>query len=154
MFHGHTPIVKAPDAFSVSNSQNAEINLPDYPWWQDLGSTELNTLVIEALENNRKVSMAIKNIETAQSSLDTVKLGWLPMFTLMAGRVEGNSTAVLPNMSVPLSGGSSFAAFLPMWIANIVQLPNQMSEAKKKVEATAADYLSLRTAVIAQVVLT
>ena len=152
MFHGDTPIVKAPDAFSVSNSQNAEINLPDYPWWQDIGSTELNTLVIEALENNRKVSMAIKNIETAQSSLDTVKLGWLPMFTLMAGRVEGNSTAVLPNMSVPLSGGSSFAAFLPMWIANIVQLPNQMSEAKKKVEATAADYLSLRTAVTAQVV--
>ncbi len=152
MFHGDTPIAKAPDAFSVSNSHNADINLPEHPWWQDVGSPELNALVAEALENNRKVSMAIKNIETAQSSLDTVKLGWLPIFTLMGGRVEGNSTAVLPNMSVPLSGGSGFTAFLPMWLVNIVQLPNQMSEAKKKVEATAADYLSLRTTVAAQVV--
>lgn len=152
MFHGDTPIAKSPDAFSVGNSHHAEVNLPEHPWWVGIGSVELDELVAEALQNNRKVSMAIKNIETAQSSLDTVKLGWLPMVNLVAGRVQGNSTVLLPNMPLPLSSAGGFAALLPMWVVNIVQLPNQISESKKKVEATAADYLALRTAVVAQVV--
>lgn len=152
MFHGNTPQAKAPEAFSVQNQENPIKDLPEHPWWVDIGSSELDELVGEALQNNRKVSMAIKNIETAQSSLDTVRLGWLPMVNLVAGRVQGNSTVLLPNMPLPLSSAGGFAALLPMWVVNIVQLPNQISESKKKVEATAADYLALRTAVVAQVV--
>ncbi len=152
MFHGNTPQAKAPEAFSVQNQENPTKDLPEHPWWVDIGSTELDELVGEALQNNRKVSMAIKNIETAQSSLDTVRLGWLPMVNLVAGRVQGNSTVLLPNMPLPLSSAGGFAALLPMWVVNIVQLPNQISESKKRVEATAADYLALRTAVVAQVV--
>lgn len=136
----------------MQNQANSEKDLPEHPWWQDIRSAELDALVAEALENNRKVSMAIKNIETAQSSLDTVRLGWLPMVNLIAGRVQGNSTVLLPNMPLPLTSAGGFAALLPMWMVNIVQLPNQISESKKKVEATAADYLALRTAVVAQVV--
>lgn len=152
MFHGDMPIAKAPEHFTVGNANNPEKNLTEFPWWQEVGSAELNTLVLEALENNRKVSIAVKNIETAQSALDTVRLGWLPMINLMAGRVQGNSTVLLPNLPLPLSSTGGFAAFLPMWVANIVQLPNQTKEAQKKVEATASEYLSLRTAVAAQVV--
>ena len=136
----------------MGNPQNPEKDLAEHPWWADIGSTELNTLVTEALENNRKVSMAAKNIETAQSSLDTIRLGWLPMINLMAGRVQGNSTVLLPNLPLPLSSTGGFAAFLPMWLVNIVQLPNQTSAAQRQVEATAADYLALRTAIAAQVV--
>lgn len=152
MFHGNTPMAKAPDAFSVANLENPERDLPEHPWWEDVGSTELNELVVEAFENNRKVLIAIKNIETAQSSLDTVRLGWMPSINLMAGRVQGNSTVLLPNLPLPLSSAGGFAAFLPTWIVNIVQLPNMTREAQKKVEATASDYLALRTAISAQVV--
>lgn len=152
MFHGDTPVAKAPEAFTVSNAHHPEINLPEHPWWEAIGSAELNELVIEALDNNRKLSMAVKNIETAQSALDTVKLGWLPMVNLMAGRVQTNGTASLPNLPLSLSNSGGFVAFLPMWIVNIVQLPNQTQEAKKKVAATASDYLALRTVVTAQVV--
>lgn len=152
MFHGNTPVAPAPEKFSVGSSANPAKNLPDHPWWEDIGSTELNSLVLEALENNKKVSMAVKNIETAQSSLDTIKLGWLPVINLMAGRVQGNSTVLLPNLPLPLSSTGGFAAFLPTWIVNIVQLPNMTREAQKKVEATASDYLGLRTAIAAQVV--
>lgn len=152
MFHGNTPVAKAPETFSVQNQGSSAKDLPEHPWWQDIGSAELDALVAESLENNRKVSMAIKNIETAQSALDTVRLGWLPMINLMAGRVQGNSTVLLPNLPLPLTSTGGFAAFLPMWVVNIVQLPNQINESKKKVEATAADYLALRTAVVAQVV--
>jgi outer membrane protein TolC len=152
MFHGNTPVAPAPEKFSVANSENPAKNLPDHPWWEEVGSTELNELVLEALENNKKVTIAVKNIETAQSSLDTIRLGWLPMINLMAGRVQGNSTVLLPNLPLPLSSTGGFAAFLPTWIVNIVQLPNMTREAQKKVEATASDYLALRTAISAQVV--
>ncbi len=152
MFHGNTPKAQAPAAFSVDTAALPEKDLPEHPWWTDVGSPELNELVVEALENNRKVTMAAKNIETAQSSLDTIRLGWLPMVSLMAGRVQGNSTVLLPNLPLPLSSTGGFAAFLPMWLVNIVQLPNQTKAAQRHVEATAADYLALRTAIAAQVV--
>lgn len=152
MFHGDTPIASAPGAFSVDNSRQLEKSLPAYPWWKDVGSTELNELVDEALEKNKQILVAAKNIEIAQSTLDTIRLGWLPSFSFMAGRVQGSGVAVLPNLPVPISSASNFSAFLPMWIANIIQLPNQTKEAEKNVEATAAEYLALRTSITAQVV--
>jgi outer membrane protein TolC len=152
MFHGNTPVAKAPEAFSVGNTDNPVKNLAEHPWWEEVGSAELNELVLEALESNKKVSIAIKNIETAQSSLDTVRLGWLPMVSLMAGRVKSSGAVQLPSLPVSLSSSGGFAAFLPMWVANIVQLPNQTKEAQKKVEATASEYLALRAAIAAQVV--
>jgi multidrug efflux system outer membrane protein len=152
MFHGDTPMAVAPDAFSVDNTNSPQKNLPEYPWWKDIGSAQLNELVLEALENNRTVSIAANNIEIAQSQLDTIRLGWLPSVSLMAGRIHGDGTVLLPNLPVPLASAGGFAAFLPMWVANIIQLPNQTKEAQKRVDATASDYLALRTSVVAQVV--
>lgn len=152
MYHGNTPIAKAPTAFSVDNTTNPAINLPDHPWWQEIGSTELNGLVVEALENNREVAIASKNIEIAQSALDTVRLGWLPTINLMGGRFNSDGLILLPNLPVPLAGTGNFFAFLPTWVANIIQLPNQTRQAQKKVDITAADYLALRASIAAQVV--
>jgi len=39
-----------------------------------------------------------------------------------------------------------------MWVVNIIQLPNKTKEAEKNVEATASEYLALRTSIAAQVV--
>ena len=152
MFHGDTPIATAPESFSTDNASQAPKNLPEFPWWKDIGSAELNKLVDEALQKNRKVSIAIKNIEIAQSSLNTIRLGWLPTIGMMAGRVQGNAFALLPNLPVPIASASNFSAFLPTWMVNIIQLPNQTREAEKNVEATASEYLALRTSVTAQVV--
>ncbi len=152
MFHGNTPTAQGPDTFSTDNQATPAKNLAEYPWWEDIGSKELNQLVLEAQANNNKLTIATKNIESAQSTLDTIKLGWLPVVSLMAGRAQGNSTILLPNLPIPIANSGGFAAFLPMWLVNIIQLPNQTREAQKNVEATAADYLSLRTAISAQVV--
>jgi outer membrane protein TolC len=151
-YHANTPTAKAPDAFSIDNAANPVINLPEHPWWQDIGSAELDALVLEALQNNQQISIASKNIEIAQSSLDTVRLGWLPSINLMGGRFDSDGLVLLPNLPVPLAGSGNLFAFLPSWVANIVQLPNQTKAAEKKVDATAADYLALRTAIAAQVV--
>jgi len=152
MFHGDTPQALAPDTFSVDNSNTPIQNLPEHPWWKDIGSAELNELVLEAFENNRNVSIAVKNIELAQSALDTVRLGWLPSISLMTGRLHGDGTVLLPSLPVPLSSAGGFAAFLPMWVANIIQLPNQTKEAQKRVDASASNFLALRASVAAQVV--
>lgn len=152
MFHDNTPLATAPESFSVSNTGQVSINLPEHPWWEDLGSKELNALVIEALENNRKITTAIKNVEIAQSTLDTIRLGWLPMFNVLAGRVHSNSTVLLPNLPVPVSSASNFSAFLPLWIANVVQLPNKTKEAEKNVQASASEFLAIRTSIASQVV--
>lgn len=152
MFHGNTPTEPGPETFSFDSAANPVENLPDHPWWREMGSRELNALVLEALENNQQISIASKNVEIAQSSLDTVRLGWLPKISMMAGQFDSDGIVLLPNLPVPLAGSGSFFAFVPVWVANIVQLPNKTSAAKKKVEATAGDYLALRTAVAAQVV--
>ena len=152
MFHGDTPLATAPDSFSTDTRSAPEKKLPEFPWWKDIGSDELNALVIEALENNKSVSLATKNIEIAQSSLDTIRLGWLPSIGLMTGRLHGDGVVLLPNLPTPLSSTGGFSAFLPIWIANIIQLPNLSKEAQKRLDATASDYLALRTSIAAQVV--
>ena len=152
MFHGNTPIATAPESFSTDNTGQAIKNLPEFAWWKDIGNAELNELVDESLERNKKISVAKKNIEIAQGSLDTIRLGWLPTIGLMAGRVQGNAFALLPNLPVPIASASNFSAFLPTWMVNIIQLPNQTREAEKNVEATAAEYLAIRTSITAQVV--
>ncbi|MCD8503699.1 MAG: TolC family protein [Burkholderiaceae bacterium] len=151
-YHGQTPRAQAPESFSVDTTANPVKNLPDHPWWQEMGSRELDRLVLEALENNQQISIAAKNIEVAQSVLETVRLGWLPSVNLMAGRFNSDGVVLLQNLPVPLAGSGNIFAFLPTWVANIIQLPNQTKSAEKKVDATAADYLTLRTTIAAQVV--
>jgi len=152
MFHGDTPIAPAPESFSIENRANPVKNLPQYPWWTEVGSSELNDLVLEALENNKQVNIASKNIEAAQISLDTVRLGWLPTINLLGGRFKSEGIIFVPNLPVPLAGTGGFFAFLPTWVANIIQLPNQTRAAQKNVEVSVADYLALRNSVAAQVV--
>ena len=152
MYHGNTPVAQGPLSFTVDNSTYPVKNLSETPWWNEVGSPELNLLVAEALDNNKQVSIASKNIEIAQSALDTVRLGWLPTISLMTGALNSNGLALLPNLPVPLVGSGSFSAFLPTWVANIVQLPNQTKVAEKRREITVADYLAMRSSIAAQVV--
>ena len=151
-FHGDLPIASAPESFSVDNTTNPSVDLPTHPWWQEIGSPELNALVVEALENNRQIATASKNIEIAQSSLDTVRLGWLPTINMMGGRFSTDGVALVPGLMVPLAGSGGFLAFLPTWMANIIKLPNQTRAAEKNVEVSAADFLAMRNAIAAQVV--
>ena len=152
MFHGDTPTAEAPQYFSVENTRHPEKNLPENPWWKEVGSQELDSLVSEALENNKQISIARKNIEIAQSSLDTVKLGWLPSLSIMAGPIRSNGLVLLPNLPMPLAGTGSFLAFLPTWMVNVIQLPNRTKEAEKNVEISVAEFLAMRASIAAQVV--
>ena len=152
MFHGSTPDIRVPERFTSNNQTQREVDLAQNPWWENLGSKELNSLVQEGLERNKQLSLAIKNVELAQASLETIKLGWIPSVNLLAGRASGNTTTFVSNLPIPVTSSTGFLAFIPSFLANIIQLPNQIKGASKNVEASAADYLSVRTSISAQIV--
>lgn len=152
MFYGRTPDLTMPEKFTTEKTNNPEINLAQNPWWENLRSQELNRLVQEGLDKNRQLSMAVKNVELAQASLETIKLGWLPSVNVLAGRATGNTTTFVSNLPIPVNSSTGFLAFIPSFLANIIQLPNQIKSASKNVQASAADYLAIRTSISAQIV--
>lgn len=152
MFHDNTPNFEFPEKFTLNNSSNPEVELTQNPWWENLGSVELNKLVLEGLENNKKISLAINRVERAQSSLDTIKLGWLPSLNFLIGRSSDNSDLYVGNVPVPTSSTAAFLAFIPAFMVNIFELPNKTKEASKRLEVSAADYLAVRTSISAQIV--
>jgi outer membrane protein TolC len=152
MFHGSTPEIGVPEKFTANNQSSPAIDLAQNPWWENLGSKELNSLVQEGLDRNKQLSMAVKNVELAQASLETIQLGWLPSINLLAGRASGNTTTFVSNLPIPVTSSTGFLAFIPSFLVNIFQLPNQIKGASKKVEASAADYLAVRTSISAQIV--
>lgn len=153
MMHGDgtPPEVKMPDQWLATQMANPDQTLPFYPWWQELKSNELNELVSESLENNRQIQQSLNNIEQAQAQLDTVKLGWLPSLNLIGGSINGNTTLFFQGLSVPVSNIGGFVGLLPTYLINLMQQPARQAQAGKLFEASQADYLVIRTAMIAQV---
>jgi outer membrane protein TolC len=153
MMHGDgtPPEVKLPEQWIATQQANPDQTLPLYPWWQELKSDELNELVSESLKNNRQIQQSLNTIEQAQAQLDTVKLGWLPSLNLFGGSINGNTTLFFQGLSVPVSNVGGFVGLLPTYLINLMQQPARQAQAGKLFEASQADYLAIRTAMIAQV---
>ena len=153
MMHGDgtPPKVNLPEQWPAKQVSSTEQQLPLYPWWKQLKSEELNQFVIESLANNRQIQQSINNIEQAQAQLDTIKLGWLPTLNFLGGAVSGNTTLSVQGLSISVNNVGGFVGFLPTYIINLLQLPTKQMQAGRVVEASQADYLAVRTAIIAQV---
>ncbi len=148
---GTPPKVTLPEQWSAKQTSTPAQPLPIYPWWQELKSEELNQFVIESLANNRQIQQTINHIEQAQAQLDTVKLSWLPSLNFLAGTVNGDTTLSVQGLSIPVNNSGGFVGFLPTYIINLLQLPTKQMQAGRLLEASQADYLAVRTAIIAQV---
>ena len=148
---GASPKVTLPEQWPAEPVSSTELQLPLHPWWQQLKSEELNQFVIESLTNNRQIQQSLNSIEQAQAQLDTVKLGWLPSLNFIGGTVSGDTTLSVQGLSIPVNNMGGFVGFLPTYIINVLQLPTKQMQAGRVVEATQADYLAVRTAIIGQV---
>ena len=148
---GTPPDVKMPEQWPAIKNSAQERPLPLYPWWQELKSDELNELVSESLKNNRQILQSINSIEQAQAQLDIVKLGWLPSLNFFGGSINGNTTLFFQGLSVPVANVGGFVGFLPTYVVNLLQQPARQMQAGQILEASQADYLAVRTAMIAQV---
>jgi len=153
MMHGDgsPPEVVLPEQWPAKQVASQEQPLALYPWWEQLKSEELNQLVSESLTNNRQIQQAINRIEQAQAQLNTVKLGWLPSLNFFGGAINGDTTLFFQGMPVPVANVGGFVGFLPTYIVNLFQLPSRQMQAGRILEASQADYLAVRTAIIAQV---
>ncbi|GEM_PF-2439289 len=153
MLHGDgkPPEVALPRQWSTGQDALPEQRLALYPWWEQLNSDELNQLVDESLANNRQIQQSLNQIEQAQAQLNTVKLGWLPTLNFLGGTINGDTTLFFQGMPLPVANVGGFIGFLPTYIVNLFQLPARQMQAGKALEASQADYLAVKTAIIAQV---
>ena len=148
---GTPPKVALPELWPAKQTPSQDQELPSNPWWKQLKSEELDQLVSESLSNNRQIQQSVNNIEQAQAQLDTVKLGWLPSLNFLGGTINGNTTLFFQGLSVPVANVGGFVGFLPTYIVNLFQQPTRQMQAGQILEATQADYLAVRAAIISQV---
>lgn len=123
-----------------------------YPWWQALGSAELNTLVNQALQQNTSIERAENATRLANAQLKTVELGWLPSLNIFGGRITGNTTLFFQGLPVPVSNVGSFLGVLPNYFINLFQLPYQQRQAMERVNVARAEMLAVRLAMVGEVV--
>jgi len=148
---GTPPKVALPELWPGKKILSQEQELPTNPWWKQLKSEELDQFISESLANNRQIQQSLNNIEQAQAQLDTVKLGWLPSLNFLGGTINGNTTLFFQGLSVPVANVGGFVGFLPTYVVNLFQQPAKQMQAGQILEASQADYLAVRAAIISQV---
>jgi multidrug efflux system outer membrane protein len=73
----------APDSVAVDTL----INLS---WWELFGDPQLDTLVVQALQNNKSVQIAVARIDESRASYGFTKADILPQINITAGTGRGN----------------------------------------------------------------
>ncbi len=150
------PNVQIPNKWSVESSFSQESieSLPYLAWWQKFNDPDLNRYIESGLQYNMKIQVAKANLEAAQGQLLSAKLSWIPMLNLFGGVINGtsqNSVAPVGNLGTIASSGSFFA-ILPSYTLNVFTSYTLQKQAGYNLEAAQNAELSVRLAVIGQVV--
>ena len=149
------PELNTPNHWSAANANIAPISesLPYLAWWQKFNDPELNCVIESGLKNNVSIEAAKANLEAAQGQLLTVKLNWIPFFSVFGGYVNGssqNSFTPIGNLGVVNNTGAFFA-ILPTYAINVFTNYTLQKQAEYNVDAAKNAQLSVRLAVIGQV---
>jgi outer membrane protein TolC len=123
-----------------------------YPWWQALGSNELDALVAQALNQNTSIARAENAVRLANAQLKTVKLGWLPSLNIFGGRITGNTTLFFQGLPVPVADVGGFVGILPNYFVNLFRLPYEQRQAMEMVDVARAEMLGARLTIAGEVV--
>ncbi len=150
------PELSLPEAYRNSVGVTGDTVL--LPWKTFFKDEQLVTLIEQALEKNKDVSVAILNMEQLDLSFKQAKLGLLPTldFSLNAGRVYQSKNSLNGSLSQQFTGNTymdDYTATLSLaWEADI------WGKAKMQKEAARANYFgqkenlnALKTRIIAQV---
>lgn len=104
---------------SMNQSYELIVNSPNYTWWKRFNNNELNQLVIDGLQCNPDIYIALAKLEQAKGELQQVKLSWVPLINLYGGYSTN------PALGIP---GGFYGAW-PYYALNVMQLH---SKQKKK----------------------
>jgi len=106
------PAVDLPDAFRYSEKEALDTANPS--WWQQFQDPVLDSLIAEALENNKNVKIATANIEYAAGILVQTRAPLFPQVGYGGNAArqrasESNATPLPPTLSNPQTALSLFA---------------------------------------------
>lgn len=86
------PEVETPAAWSEQTaSEPTKVALD---WWKNFNSAELNTLMIQALQNNNDINAAIQRVEQSRATLRVTNAAFLP-------QVDANGSVGYDKINVP-----------------------------------------------------
>jgi multidrug efflux system outer membrane protein len=67
-----------------SGASESDLPMPG-EWWQLFGSSELNRLVQQAIENNQELRAALARVETARALIGVRQADWFPQLSMKNG---------------------------------------------------------------------
>ena len=114
------------------------------PFWEELGSTELNQLIEITLAENRDLEAALHRIDQARGQ---AKAAAAPLYPEISASGTGSKIYQDPRNSESLRGGGSVSYELDLWGKN----RNQATAARYQVDATRFDREALRLIVTSDV---
>lgn len=100
------PCIDTPNSYRYKPKKVAET--ANTKWWQQFKDPVLDSLIAEALANNKNVKIAAANIEQAIGVLLTTRSALFPQFTYSA---TGTRTLASKNLSIPISTQNPFNNF-------------------------------------------
>ena len=75
-----SPEMKLPDRYLYAGNLDTSRTVVNTRWWENFGDTLLNSLIEQALENNRDLAAAASRVEQARINIGAVRSQFLPSF--------------------------------------------------------------------------
>lgn len=138
------PAMEIPGGWSSVQGVGAAAEPSGTPFWEELGSTELNTLIDAALAQNRDLEAALRRIDQARAQ---AKVAAAPLYPSVSATGSGSKTYEDAKNTESLRGGGSVSYELDLWGRN----RNQAAAARYQVAATQFNRDALRLIITADV---
>lgn len=110
------PEVETPKLYTYAENQTDSIG--EIKWWELFNDDILDTLIIQALENNQDARIALNNVNQAQQQYRIQKAELLPDFNIQGNVGYGNSQGfVLPGSDATgnYSAGAALSWEIDLW---------------------------------------
>ncbi len=136
------------------NTIESNIYLPNIAWWQNFHDPILNQLMLETINNNNNIQIALGNVEQAKSLLQQVNMNWIPNISANAGYSNLQSVGSANNapLSIFNTQNGYGAGFVPNYSLNILQQLRTQDVYKANLEASIYSKNAIRLTVIGQLV--
>ena len=146
---------RMPERWRYQSDYSQQIPSDDR-WWQTFDDPTLDSLISVGVDRNIDIAVAARRIDLARQTVRQARAGYFPTLTASAGwnkvRQSGNTT----KYSVPATTLDYFNLGVDMsWEIDLFgRITAQTRQAKKKLQATRADYVATLNSLCAQIATT
>ncbi|HUM11148.1 MAG TPA: efflux transporter outer membrane subunit [Myxococcaceae bacterium] len=129
------PVVPTPATYRDAPPTQDAATIADLPWWTVFKDPELQSLLAEAVQNNRDLRAAVARVEQARALARIQKAQILPAVTANAGASYGRGSLTAPSEN-PVSGAVFTLDAQVSWEIDV------WGRIRRGTEAAVAEYLA------------